>query len=107
MKLSLQSILTNAKKWLTKDLINTYSILNSAKCFAEDGLHKYLTFQPMYRYFTTLANSNIVLGWKSEGLWDKILKPPSTSDCNLNPELNDKMQVNLLKELFKARKSTL
>ena len=49
----------------------------------------------MYRYFTLLDSGNSVSGWKSKALGNKIFKPPTTSDCNLNPRLTyDKIQVN-------------
>ena len=49
--------------------------------------NEYSIFQPMYRYFTLLDSGNSVSGWKSKALGNKIFKPPTTSDCNLNPRL--------------------
>ena len=49
--------------------------------------NKYSIFQPMYRYFAILDSGNGVSGWKSKALGNKIFKPPTTSDCNLNPGL--------------------
>ena len=38
-------------KVLIKDLINGYSILNSAKSFSKDGSRNCLLFQPAFKYF--------------------------------------------------------
>ena len=35
---------------------------------SEAGSQAYLTFQPVYRYFKTVANTNYVSSWKSKGL---------------------------------------
>ena len=34
----------------------------------------------MYKYFQKIANTDYISVWKSEGLSDEIIKPPSTSD---------------------------
>lgn len=49
--------------------------------------NKYSIFQPMYRYFAILDSGNSVSGWKSKALGNKIFKPPTTLDCNLNSGL--------------------
>ena len=39
--------------------------------FGEDGIQNYLVFQPMRRYFKTIAgvrNSSYIYYWKSKGL---------------------------------------
>ena len=54
----------------------------------ENGAQAYLIFQPLYRYFKTITNTNYVLSWKSRGLSAEIIKPPTTSDNSLNPELS-------------------
>ena len=56
--------------------------------FGEDGTQNYLVFQPMYRYFKVITNTDYILSWKSKGLSDESFKPPTTSDNNLNPALN-------------------
>ena len=55
---------------------------------SEDGSQAYLIFQPLYRYFKTITNTNYILSWKSRGLSAKSIKPPTTSDNRLNPELS-------------------
>ena len=35
---------------------------------SEDGFQAYLIFQPLYRYFKTITNTNYILSWKSRGL---------------------------------------
>ena len=40
--------------------------------FGEDGTQKYLVFQPMYRYFRMITNTNYISSWKSKGL-SKVL----------------------------------
>ena len=55
---------------------------------SEDGSQAYLIFQPMYNYFKTITNTNYILSWKSRGLSAEIIKPPTTSDNSLTPELS-------------------
>ena len=55
---------------------------------SEDGSQAYLIFQPIYRYFKTVINTNYILSWKSRGLSAESIKPPTTSDNSLNPELS-------------------
>ena len=58
--------------------------------FDEDVTHNYLVFQPIIRYFkvNTITNTDYVLSWKSKGLSAESIKPPTTSDNSLTPELN-------------------
>ena len=51
--------------------------------FEEDGTQNYLVFQPVYRHFKTVANTNYISSWKSKGLSDGSFKPPTTSDNSL------------------------
>ena len=53
-----------------------------------DGSHAYLMFQPVFRYSETVTNSNYILSWKSKGLSAESIKPPTTSDNSLTPELS-------------------
>ena len=55
---------------------------------SEDGAQVYLIFQPLYKYFKTITNTNYILSWKSRGLTAESIKPPTTSDNSLNPELS-------------------
>ena len=56
--------------------------------FGEDGTQNYLVFQPMYRYFKMITNTDYISSWKSKGLSDESIKPPTTSDNSLTPTLN-------------------
>ena len=51
----------------------------------EDGYQAYLIFQPVYRYFKTITNTNYISSWKSKGLSGESIKPPTTSDNSLTP----------------------
>ena len=44
---------------------------------SEDGPQAYLIFQPLYRYFKKMANTNYVLSWTSKGLSAESIKPPT------------------------------
>ena len=55
--------------------------------FGEDGTQNCLVFQPMYRYFKMITHTDYILSWKSKGLSAESIKPPTTSDNNLNPAL--------------------
>ena len=57
--------------------------------FEEDGTQNLLVFQPMQKYFKTVDTGNgNILSWKSKGLSDESIKPPTTSNKILNPTLN-------------------
>ena len=57
--------------------------------FEDDGTQNYLVFQTTQRYFKTVGNTNDhILSWKSKGLSDENIKPPSTSTNIFNPSLN-------------------
>ena len=57
--------------------------------FEDDGTQNYLVFQNISRYFKTIsANDSNILSWKSKGLSDESIKPPSTSTKMLNPSLD-------------------
>ena len=54
--------------------------------FEDGGTQNYLVFQTVYRYFKTVSiNDSNILSWKSKGLSDEGIKPPSTSNKMLNP----------------------
>ena len=53
-----------------------------------DGSQAYLIFQPVYRYFKTVTNSNYISSWKSKGLSAESIKSPTTSDNSLTPALS-------------------
>ena len=56
--------------------------------FEEDGTQNYLVFQPINKYFKVITNTDYVSSWKSKGLSAESIKPPTTSDNSLAPELN-------------------
>ena len=56
--------------------------------FEEDGTQNYLVFQPMYRYFKMITNTDYISSWKSKGLSSESFKAISTSDNSLNPTLS-------------------
>ena len=57
--------------------------------FEDDGSQNYLVFQITCRYFNTVSNNDSnILSWKSKGLFDESIKPPSTSNIMLNPSVN-------------------
>ena len=56
--------------------------------FEEDGTQNYLVFQPMYRYFKMITNTDYISIWKSKGLSAESIKPPTKSDNSLTLALN-------------------
>ena len=61
------------------------------KSHFEDGTQNYLVSRPIIRYFklnTIITVADYVLSWKSKGLSAESIKPPTTSDNGLTPELN-------------------
>ena len=58
--------------------------------FEEDGVQNYLVFQPLNKYFKVITNANTkyISLWQSKGLADESIKPPATSDYELNPKVN-------------------
>ena len=67
--------------------------------FDEDGKQNYLVIQAINKYFKLITNTDYVSSWKSKGLSAETIKPPTTSDNSLTPELNyygTKQEQNLL-----------
>ena len=56
--------------------------------FEEDGTQNYLVFQPMYRYFKMITNTDYISSWKSKGLSAESIEPPATSDNSFTPALS-------------------
>ena len=50
-----------------------------------DGLQTYLIFQPVQRYFKIITNTKYIAEWKSKGMSDESIKPPTTSNNSLTP----------------------
>ena len=74
----------NIKKLQTFDS----SYFRGKSHFEEDGAQNYLVFQPMYRYFKMITNTDYISSWKSKGLSAESIKPPTTSDNSLTPALS-------------------
>ena len=55
--------------------------------FEEDGTQNYLVFQPMYRSLK-IGNSDYVLSWKSKGLSNESMTPPSAPSNFVSSSLN-------------------
>ena len=57
--------------------------------FVEDNItQKCWSFQPMYKYFQKIGNTNHISKWKSKGLSDEIIKRSTTSNNTLGPGLS-------------------
>ena len=79
--------------------------------FEDDGIQSYLVFQTVSRCFKTVgANDSNISSWKSKGLSDKSIKPPTTSNKMLNPSLDyvgNKTRVKFNGDCLKQEKNTL
>ena len=68
--------------------------------FEEDGVQNVLVlFQLLNKHFKVITNTDYVSSWKSKGLSAESIKPPTTSDNSLTPEVSNygtKTRVNLL-----------
>ena len=56
--------------------------------FGQDDTQSYLAFQPMYIYFKMITNTDYISSWRSEGLSNESIKPPTTSNNSLTPVSN-------------------
>ena len=91
-----RKITTNKTKYLlVENELNNLKTFDSSyfigkSHFDEDSTQNYLVFQPIVRYFkvNTITNTDYVSSWKSKGLSAETIKPPTTSDNSLTPELN-------------------
>ena len=80
------------------------SYFRSKSHFEEDGAQNYLIFQPIIRYFRTMANTKIISSWKSKGLSDETITPYATSDNSLTPLIDhygSKIRVKFNKDCLK------
>ena len=77
---------------LKKLHIYDLSYFNGRKYFNElDGKQNYLVFQPMRKYFKLSPIAGVidrVLSWRSKGVSNESIKPPTTSNYGLNPKLS-------------------
>ena len=63
----------------------------------------------MYRYFKVIANTKYISKWKSKGLSDESIKPPSASDnslARLTDYLGDKIRLKFNESCLKQPKLT-
>ena len=85
-----RKITVNKTKHFLND--NDLSYYRGKQYFDEgSGKQNYLIFLPMGKYFklnSVVGVIDRVLSWKSKGLYNKSIKPPTTSDNSLTPELN-------------------
>ena len=75
---------TDLNRWKTFD----FGYFIGKSHFEEYDTQNYLVFQPWNKYFEVIDGTNYVSSWQSKGLSDEIIKPPTTSDYKLNPQLN-------------------
>ena len=68
-------------KWINKTKSIWFKSFKDKNHFEEDDNQNYLVFQPMYKYFEKIGNTDNISEWKSIGLSDEI------SDNTLAPEL--------------------
>ena len=71
---------------------NDLSYYHGKQYFDEgSGKQNYLVFLPIRKYFKLNSVASVVdhvLSWQSKGLSNESIKPPTTSDNSLTPELN-------------------
>ena len=82
------SIESNVKKLQAYDL----SYFTGKQYFDEgDTQQNYLVFLPIKKYFklnSVVNTADYVLSWQSKGLSNESIKPPTTTNNSLTPELN-------------------
>ena len=75
--------------------------------FEEDGTQNYLVLQPIHGYFKVIANTKYISEWKSKGLYDESIKPPTPSDNSLSPltdYLGNKIRLKFNESCLKTTK---
>ena len=98
----------HSKQLLVENELNKLKTFDSSyfigkSHFEEDGTQDYLVF-PISKYFTMITNTNHITSWKSKGLSDESIKPPTTSDNSLVPALNcygNKIRVKFTRSCLK------
>ena len=107
LMLSLNEKITANK---TKHFLNDNDLIYyRGKQYFDEGSGKqnYLVFLPMGKYFKLNSIVGIIdrlLSWQSKGLSNKSIKPPTTSDNSLTPELNyygNKIKIKFTRSCFK------
>ena len=79
--------------------------------FVEDRVQNFLVFQLLSKYLKVITNANTkyISSWKSKGISDESIKPPTTSDYKLNPKVNyygTKTRLEFRGSCLKQDKST-
>ena len=77
--------------------------------FGEDGTQNYLVFQSFAKYFIVITNTEYISAWKSKGLSNRSITPPTTSDHRLNPRViyyGSKIRVKFNESCLKQDKIT-
>ena len=75
--------------------------------FEENGTQNYLVFQPTNKYFKVVTNAKYISSWKSKGLSDESIKPPTTSDKSLTPLIDyhgNKIRVKFVGTILRQPK---
>ena len=97
----------------TKDFLNDndLSYYYGKQYFDEEsGKQNYLVFLPMGKYFklnSVVGVIDCVLSWQSKGISNESIKPPTTSNNSLTPELNyygTKTRVKFIRSCLKQSK---
>ena len=96
------------KHFLNDNDLNYYR----GKQYFDEGSSKqnYLVFLPMGKYFklnSVVGVMDRVLSWQSKGISNESIKPPTTSNNSLNPELNyygTKIKVKFIRSCLKQSK---
>ena len=86
-----------------------FSYFKGKSHFEEDGTRNYLVFQPMHRYFKLIPNKKYISEWKSKGLFDESIKPPTASDHSLSSlidYLGHKIRLEFNESCLKQHKLT-
>ena len=85
-----RKITANKTKHFLND--NDLSYYHGKQYFDEgSGKQNYLVFLPMRKYFklnSVAGVADYVLSWQSKGLSNESIKPPTTTNNSLTPELN-------------------
>ena len=67
VKLDLSNYATRAEQY------RITSYFKGKNHFEENSTQNYLVFQPTYKYFKKIGNTDKILEWKSKGLSDEII----------------------------------
>ena len=101
-----RKITANKTKHFLND--NDLSYYRGKQYFDEgSGKQNYLVFLPMGKYFklnSVVNTADYISSWQSEGISNASIKPPTTSDNGLTPELNyygTKTRVKFTKSCLK------